>query len=94
MQLGCKLQLLLLATRQRKPRRSKDVSNVGRFIHAFVHSLSSAVDVVKTACQYKNYCRLAAADVTFGTTCSGAMLLSVSYTCVSGITLQQVLSFD
>ncbi|XP_065839317.1 uncharacterized protein [Oscarella lobularis] len=46
---------------------------------------STAIDVVRTACQYKNYCRVKAADVTFGTACSVRMLLSVSYTCISGL---------
>ena len=47
-------------------------------------SSSSAIDVVKTACEYRSYCGLRASDVSFGTTCSGKMLLSVSYSCVSG----------
>ena len=49
---------------------------------------------MRTACQYKNYCRVKAADVTFGTACSGRMLLSVSYTCISGIFFLQCLLFD
>ncbi|XP_065826095.1 uncharacterized protein [Oscarella lobularis] len=49
-------------------------------------SSNSSIDVVvRTACQYRRYCRLVASNVTFETNCTGEMSLNISYECVSGL---------
>ena len=45
---------------------------------------SLAIDVVRTACQYRRYCQVVASNVTFETNCTGEMSLNISYECVAG----------
>ncbi|XP_065826558.1 uncharacterized protein [Oscarella lobularis] len=49
------------------------------------NSSKSALDVVRTACQYRRYCQVVASNVTFETNCTGEIFLNISYECVEGL---------